>query len=454
MLANINSLPEHVILEDVTCNDGKCQFTWKAQNADGSRRELNSTELAVVRSYYEEVREGVERRQLEAKREQLLQEKKTDMLVDAAELLVDGITDITQRGSSTELLIDSDEDGIADMRVVLDKDGKANYVPIGQQESSSPGEPSFTDVAVIDGDSDGRHDQVILQSANGHRLIGSDTNADGTVDLIEERDENGQLVKQEPTIQLSILGGSRDAPQPTLAGEMSWQLFLRNQGLQPGQDGYLTNVSPKDGSPLPTEVVKNYYQNGVWTDYPQSVSTGQDFANLANSSVTVVYSETVGTVTDLLEAASIPSQSALMLNGARSIAMDLANNHEVRFFAHSEGAAFIKETIPLIKENLTSLGAPPSRIHDLTIITLGGFTPKAEYWGSEVNVIAINNNDPIPALQGWLDINPELRLSNHTVLNYYPIVQVLVNPSSNLSHLYGNSYNAADWDLVRLLVGQ
>lgn len=220
LMANLENMPGHIILEDLNCENGKCTFTWKALDEDGSRRELNEAERELVQDYYEAVGNDIKAAQLEEKREQFENKSKAEIVVGVAEILVEGLSEIRQKGNSKILKIDSNGDGIDDTKVTIGTDGKPVYEPI-TEASESQNDPipdglvlesyhmsDDSEITFIDRDNDGEADFKVSYMENGS-IVQEDLleGSDGTD--IDHNEAGGLAIEGEPEIHES---GKNESP--------------------------------------------------------------------------------------------------------------------------------------------------------------------------------------------------------------------------------------------------
>lgn len=311
-----------------------------------------------------------------------------------------------------------------------------------------------------DADADGYKESVRIGLPDDWSLVATDLDHDGNVDQVQYFDAHG--VQREPAPSGVDLEGTSDPREGS--GQLNQFLYLANQPARAGEDGHATHLTAPDGSDVVENGPKIYSLNGVATTNEKAISTGNDIRLMHGTPVEVIYNQTDGLPQDLVE--SLRTKSGNFSNtftqvASRSIANDLANGEQVRVFAHSEGAALTEASIYPIKAELQQRGMS-DRLRNLTIVTLGGYSDKAENWPSGVNVIAVNNNDIVPLIGGNAhgsfdptntqgSIFPTL--ANHSLTNYYPWIRIFANPSTDLTPLYGGSFSAKDWNWISTVIG-
>lgn len=311
-----------------------------------------------------------------------------------------------------------------------------------------------------DGDADGYSESVRLGLPNDWFVVGTDFDHDGNVDQVQYFDAEG--VQREPASSGVDLEGTSDPRDGS--GQLNQFLYLANQTVSSGEDGHATHLTAPDGSDVIEKGPKIYSFNGVATTNEEAISTGNDIRRMHGTPVEVIYNRTDGLPTDLVE--SLRTKSGNFSNtftqvASRRIANNLANGEQVLVFAHSEGAALTEASIYPIRAELQERGMS-DRLRNLTIVTLGGFSDRAENWPFGVNVISVNNNDIVPLFGGNAhgsfdptntqgSISPTL--ANHSLTNYYPWIRMFANPATDLTPLYGGSFSAKDWNWISTAIG-
>lgn len=382
------------------------------------------------------------------------------------------------------VIMDTDGDGVDDMEAVRGVDGGITYRDIQAVQAMHEVQKATDVNAMIadalekevkgsersatmatwrggsDGDADGYIESLRLGLPNDWHLIATDSDHDGKVDQVQYFD--GQGVQREPAPSGVDLGGVSDPRDGS--GQLNQFLNLANQRADLGEDGHVTHLTAPNGSDVMEKGPKIYSFNGVATTNEKAISTGNDIRLMHETPVEVIYNQTDGLPQDLVE--SLRTKSGNFSNTftqvvSRRIANDLANGEQVRVFAHSEGAALTEASIYPIKAELQQRGMS-DRLRNLTIVTLGGYSDKAENWPSGVNVIAVNNNDIVPLFGGNAhgsfdptntqgSVSPTL--ANHSLTNYYPWIRMFANPATDLTPLYGGSFSAKDWNWISTAIG-
>lgn len=364
-----------------------------------------------------------------------------DCVYNTKEFEIDGLSSYESNENGTILDIDSDGDGIVDTKVTIDENGNTKYENLNTTNET----PIIIDINFRDENMDGKFENIILDSNNSNQYIAIDSNGDGLVDKVNVYNEYGVLMENQPGININVTGEANVNSEINLIRELEWHLARANQQYKNGENGYRIWVTNNNQNQMTHSQISVHYINGILTTFDKSLQTGEDISYLANTNIEIIYNKSDSFLQDVFETFNPDLSTALHLSTAESIVKSLAAGNEVRVITHSQGATHFESSLQEIRLLLDAFDVPKSRTKNITLITLGGFSPKARDWTSSINVIAINNNDPIPALHGWLENNPKLKLSNHGVANYYPVLSILANPNNDLSLLYGQSFNAGEW---------
>ena len=229
----------------------------------------------------------------------------------------------------------------------------------------------------------------------------------------------------------------------TSARELRQKAFdglLKDQGLvKPGEDGYMTRVNPLNRQSAQNESSqKTYFQNGFGNSYPEARNSTQLVANEWGEDVINVYSEGAKQTDQSFPVMRDANDAILYAKGMQTTAThvltqniyeDLMAGEEVLVFAHSRGAAVMYNVVPEVQEKLDFHGKG-YLLQNLQVVTLGGYSPPAEMWGTSATIVDIaNEGDLIPALRGHGHPQTNIFNSNlreaHPVRSYLPWIRYI-----------------------------
>jgi hypothetical protein len=215
--------------------------------------------------------------------------------------------------------------------------------------------------------------------------------------------------------------------------------FHNNQLAKKGEDGYLTVVNPTntDMKYDNNSTQKNYFVNGIKNKYEEAISSAQLLSNTIKQPVVQIYSATDGLINDVSLAENYRlntnAGSPTTDNLANSLTYDLVNNKQVTVYAHSRGAAATYQVVNNLTEAFKAAGQE-DKLHNLTVVTVGGFSPPPSDWPKSIHVVEINHsNDPIPkaglngVMNGWPNFNTK---KVHSFETYISEIKDWLSPSN------------------------
>lgn len=423
-----------VYLKTVDCVNNNCTLEWSSENEEISTHQARE----AVNKFNEELKEKV--------REQEQKEEFYKQMAESLLLLIDALEN---RGKKGEINLDYDVateerlgqallkenlsiQDISGNQVDENNDGKIDYVVI---ESSNIAK-KFQDI-----NGDGYTDLITLtykDESGGQQLL-MDINNDGSIDKIVDVFPDGYTNYRDVNHSNLEVGKNLDISSVHL-NEDDWNAWRNSMKINPGEDGFLTTVRP-DGENSPQNELnqKAYYVNGILTPYVDGVNNAQKIANELGERVNHVYSysgiqmksEYPATAEDALEALVNHNFNGELTNSgltlASGITVDLMSGKEVVVFAHSGGAGITYNMTTHVSDFLTNVGMQ-DKLNNLTVVTLGGYSPPSNQWHPNVKVEShINSGDIVPEL--WykpLNVykyNKEDIESFHTFKNYIKYIR-------------------------------
>lgn len=244
----------------------------------------------------------------------------------------------------------------------------------------------------------------------------------------------------------------RKLADPELLAYADWEEWRRRQSARPGEDGYVNVLRPSD-MPQGTSDnlvtgVKFYFINGLDNTFEEARNSAQLISNELGVPVVHVYSRSarqdddsvpeggrIPPAADIKEAVAYKLGAGSAAHDAMysSLLRDLESGREIRLLAHSRGAAVSYNTVNRLRRQLARDGRQ-DLLSNLTVITLGGYAPKANQWPAPAQVLDIQNEyDMIPwawnpADDGKHHGNLDLSFEQHPVTEYLYWIRDLGKP--------------------------
>jgi hypothetical protein len=279
-------------------------------------------------------------------------------------------TIIETRADGTQVMyIDTDDNGFADTKVIIGKDG----IPVYEPEEIS------------------LYEQPMLITAKANKIT-----LDAKHSTWEEWHKNQTVKPGEDGFITKVVSASSD-------GEYVGRKTYFVNGMLNEYDGAI-NSAMRISSELGEPVFQVYSKSELQNDNGK-IKSGMYDATTAGFNLALNNELT---------------ESGVSL--ATSMAIDLVAGKPVLVFAHSRGAAVTYNAVNSVADYLKSTGNS-GYLKNLTVVTLGGYSPPTNQWNPAITIQShVNPGDPIPLLrnnnQGGVG-----SLDNHVMESYFKFIK-------------------------------